>query len=208
MALPTPAVYAPALTSDRLQMVANWLLDELQATEDDLIRATDTRWTKGCTTFGRQHSRIVAEWKSRNHPWLGMLDASNALVFTIGEVPCRFSNDDPDNPSKKAVLEINPYQRAFAEFFSPELPVRYCFVVDRGMDGLADPYVVLHGLSDSNQIVCRWVSDSVPAFRVETENKPDAVDVQKRPLSARQPGEVSDEQGQQRTEDGDTSESV
>jgi hypothetical protein len=204
MALPTPAVYAPALTADRLQKVAGWLLDELQATEDDLTRPTDTRWTKGCTTFGRQHSRIVAEWQSRNHPWLGMLDASNALVFTIGEVPCRFSNDDPDNPSKKAVLGVNPYQRAFAEFFTPELPVHYCFVVDRGMDGLADPYVVLHGLSDSNQIVCRWVSDSVPAFRVATESQPAAVEVQKRALSAKHLGEVL-EQDPQRTEDGDTS---
>jgi hypothetical protein len=124
MTLPTPAVYSPDLTADRLQTVANWLLDELQATEDDLVRATDTRWTKGCTTFGRQHSRVVAEWQSRMHPWLGMLDTSKALVFTIGEVPCRFSNDDPDNPSKKAVLEINPYQRAFAEFFSAELLLR------------------------------------------------------------------------------------
>jgi hypothetical protein len=207
MTLPTPAVHSPDLTADRLQTVANWLLDELQATEDDLVRATDTRWTKGCTTFGRQHSRVVAEWQSRRHPWLGMLDTSKALVFTIGEVPCRFSNDDPDNPSKKAVLEINPYQRAFAEFFSAELPVRYCFVVDRGMNGLADPYVVLHGLTEDNQVVCRWVSDAVTAFRVEAGIQPAAVDIPKRTLSPKQLGDVPDE-GQQQTKAGDTPESV
>ena len=36
MTLPLPAVFNPALSSDRLQEVATWLLDELYATEDDL----------------------------------------------------------------------------------------------------------------------------------------------------------------------------
>ena len=62
MTLPLPAVFNPALSSDRLQEVATWLLDELYATEDDLSRSTDNGYTRGCTTFGRQRSRIVA-WR-------------------------------------------------------------------------------------------------------------------------------------------------
>ena len=57
MSLPLPAVFNPALSSDRLQEVATWLLDELYATEDDLSRSTDNGYTRGCTTFGRQRSR-------------------------------------------------------------------------------------------------------------------------------------------------------
>jgi hypothetical protein len=47
MTLPLPAVFNPALSSDRLQEVATWLLDELYATEDDLSRATDNGYTRG-----------------------------------------------------------------------------------------------------------------------------------------------------------------
>ncbi|HET7331216.1 hypothetical protein [Dyella sp.] len=206
MTLPTPAVYAPELTADRLQPVANWLLDELQATQDDLVRSTDTAWTKGCTTFGRQHSRIISEWQSGKHAWLGILDTSKALVFTIGGVPCRFSNDDPDNPSKKAVLEVNPHQRAFAEFASSDQPVRFCFVVDRGMDDLADPYVVLHGLSDENVVLCRWVSDAASAFRSEMGTQPAAVEVQKTKLAPKQPEKIDESQSQ--ASDGNAPESL
>jgi len=194
MTLPLPAAYAPELTADRLQTVANWLLDELQATHDDLVRTTDTAWTKGCTTFGRQHSRIIAEWQSGRHSWLGLLDPSKALVFTIGGVPCRFSNDDPENPSKKAVLEVNPHQRAFVEFVAADRAVRFCFVVDRGVDGIADPYVVLHGLSEENVVLCRWVSDAVPAFRLEVDLKPAPVEVPKAKLGPKRsdPSEAGD----------------
>ena len=78
----------------------SWLLEELYATEDDLSRSTDNGYTRGCTTFGRQRSRIVAEAASGNHAWLGLPNGNNDVVFTIGCVPCRFSNDDPANPSK------------------------------------------------------------------------------------------------------------
>ena len=52
MILPLPATFNPVLTSERLQMVADWLLEELYATEDDLSRFTDSGYTKGCTTLG------------------------------------------------------------------------------------------------------------------------------------------------------------
>jgi hypothetical protein len=193
MTLPLPAVYAPQLSAQRLQVVADWLLEEFYATLDDLIRPTDTPYTKGCTTFGRQRSRVIAEWRSGEHSWLGMLDAGNAIVFTIGGVPCRFSNDDPNNPSKAAVLEANPYQRSFAEFISADKPERYCFVIDRGVDGLAEPYVALLGYSVDNALMCRWVSDSVTAFGIEMGIEPRAVDVPKAKLGPKKP-EVDDKQ--------------
>ena len=117
--------FNPALSSDRLQEVATWLLDELYATEDDLSRSTDNGYTRGCTTFGRQRSRIVAEAASGRHAWLGLPNGNNDVVFTIGGVPCRFSNDDPANPSKDAVLTANRYQTEFLEFASPGEPGRF-----------------------------------------------------------------------------------
>ena len=108
------------------------MLDELYATEDDLSRPTDNGYTRGCTTFGRQRNQIIAEVLSARHAWLGLPNSNNDLVFTIGGAPCRFSNDDPSNPSKDAVLTVNRYQTDFLEFAADSEPARFCFIIDRG----------------------------------------------------------------------------
>ncbi|KAB0583550.1 hypothetical protein F7Q92_07700 [Ideonella dechloratans] len=169
MTLPLPVAFNSALSSDRLQEVASWLLEEFYATEDDLSRRTDTGYTRGCTTFGRQRSRIVAEVASGKHHWLGLSNGNNDLVFTIGGVPCRFSNDDPVNPSKKAVLTANRHQMGFLEFASPGEPGRFCFIIDRGQDGAGEPRVELLGFTPSDEVACRWVSDTVRVLRMEGE---------------------------------------
>ncbi len=167
MNLPLPASFNSELSSDRLQSVAQWLLDELYATEDDLSRSTDSGYTRGCTTFGRQRSRILAEALAGNHTWLGLSNSSNDIVFTVGGVPCRFSNDDPSNPSKDAVLTANRYQLDFLEFATKGEPGRFCFVIDRGHDGSAEPRVEFLGFAPSGEVACRWVSDTVRVLRLE-----------------------------------------
>lgn len=167
MNLPAPAIFNSALTSDRLEMVSQWLLEELYATEDDLVRPTDDSYSRGCTTFKRQKNRIVAEANSGRHAWLGLLSSSNALVFTVGNVPCRFSNDNPSSPSKDAVLTANRYQMDFLEFATPGEPGRFCFIIDRGHDEASDPRVEFLGFTPSDEVACRWMSDSVRVLRVE-----------------------------------------
>ena len=135
MILPSPSVFNRELLSDRLETIACWLLEELHITEDDLSRPTDDSYTRGCATFGPQKNRIIMEALSRRHTWLSLLNSKNDLVFTIGGVPCRFSNDDPVNPSKNAVLTTNRYQMHFLEFAADSEPARFCFVVDQSHDG-------------------------------------------------------------------------
>lgn len=167
MNLPAPAIFNSTLTSDRLELVSQWLLEELYATEDDLVRSTDDSYSRGCTAFKRQKNRIVAEANSGRHAWLGLLNSSNALVFTVGNVPCRFSNDDPSSPSKDAVLTANRYQMDFLEFATPGEPGRFCFIIDRGHDEASDPRVEFLGFTPSGEVACRWMSDSVRVLRVE-----------------------------------------
>jgi len=167
MNLPLPTSFNPELSSDRLQSVAQWLLEELYATEDDLSRSTDSGYTRGCTTFGRQRNRILAEALSGNHAWLGLSNSNNDIVFTVGGVPCRFSNDDPSNPSKDAVLTANRYQLDFLEFATKGGPGRFCFIIDRGHDGAAEPRVEFLGFAPSGEVACRWVSDTVRVLRLE-----------------------------------------
>jgi hypothetical protein len=180
MTLPPPVTFKPELSAGRLEMVSQWLLDELYATEDDLSRATDSGYTRGCTTFGRQKNRIVAEVLSGRHAWLGLLNGNNDLVFTIGGVPCRFSNDDPSNPSKDAVLTANRYQMDFLEFATKGDPARFCFVIDRGHDGDAEPRVEFLGFTPGDEVACRWVSNAVRVLRVEgAQSLPRPIDVAK-----------------------------
>lgn len=167
MTLPLPSAFNPELRADRLELVSQWLLDELYATEDDLSRPTDSGYTRGCTTFGRQKNRIIAEALSRRHGWFGLSNSNNDIVFTIGGVPCRFSNDDPSNPSKDAVLTANRYQMDFLDFALKGEPGRFCFIIDRGQDGNAEPRVEFLGFTPSGEVACRWVSNAVRVFRLE-----------------------------------------
>jgi hypothetical protein len=160
------------------------LLDEFYATEDDLSRRTDNGYTRGCTTFGRQRNRIIAEALSGRHPWLALINSNNDIVFTIGDVPCRFSNDDPSSPSKDAVMTANRFQMEFIDFATVGEPARFCFIVDRGHEGAAEPRVEFVGFTPSGDAVCRWVSNSVRVLRLEgQETLPQPVDVAK-PLVA------------------------
>jgi hypothetical protein len=170
MTLPPPATFHAELLPDRLEAVAQMLLDELYATEDDLSRATDSGYTRGCTTFGRQRSRIMMEASSGQYGWLSLSNSSNDIVFSIGGVPCRFSNDDPSNPSKDAVLTANRYQMDFLEFSAEGEPGRFCFIIDRGLNGASEPRVEFLGFTPSGEVACRWVSNAVRVLRLDGQS--------------------------------------
>lgn len=179
MTLPAPSDFNSELQGERLEAVSQWLLDELYATEDDLSRSTDSGYTRGCTAFGRQRNRIIAEAVSGKHGWLGLPNSNNDIVFTIGGVPCRFSNDDPSNPSKDAVLTANRYQMDFLEFATPGEPGRFCFIIDRGHDGASEPRVEFLGFTPSGEVACRWVSNAVRVLKLEGQALAQSVPVAK-----------------------------
>lgn len=140
--------------------VADWFLDEWHATEDDLVRDTDSPYTRGTTRFGRQRQRILNEHLKGIHDWLGVENSANDLVFSIGGVPCRFSNDDASAPTKRAVLEMHRFQMPLLEIAEPGEAVRFCFVIDRIDDDETKPSVSLLGFASTNDLVCQWRSDS------------------------------------------------
>lgn len=158
MDLRKPSDFQPALSDDRLAVVAAWLMEEWAATEDDLVRETDSPYTRGTTCFGRQRTRILNEYLGGRHPWLGIENSANDLVFSIGGVPCRFSNDSLVAPSKRAVLEAHRFQLPLIEDAQPGEAVRFCFVVDRGIEEDGEPRIELLGFTAGDELVCRWRS--------------------------------------------------
>lgn len=158
---PLPSVFCAQFAVERLALISSWLLDELYATEDDLVRDTDNRYTRGCTAFMRQRNRILKEVASGGYPWLGVRNNGNDLVFTVDGIPCRYSNDDPDNPTKDAVTMAGRHQASFLDFEDSGRPSRFCFVVDRGYEGFSDPRVEFLGFNAYGTLMCQWVSNSV-----------------------------------------------
>ncbi|MEO7067395.1 MAG: hypothetical protein ABI114_10840 [Rhodanobacter sp.] len=183
MNLPLPSAFKAALSSDRLETVSRWLLEEFYATEDDLSRSTDSGYSRGCTAFDRQRNRILAEERSKKHSWLGLVDSGFALVFSIGDVPCRFSNDDPLNPTKSAVVATNRYQMAFLEFAADDHPGRFCFVIDRGTDGTDEPRVEFLGFKASGDVACRWSTNTVRVFHSVDAPAAPSVEIGKPPVT-------------------------
>jgi hypothetical protein len=158
MLITKPSDFQPVLRDELLATVAGWLMDEWSATEDDLVRETDSAYTRGTTCFGRQRQRILKEYLSNAHPWLGIENSANDLVFSIGGVPCRFSNDSLTAPTKRAVLEAHRFQLPLIEDAEPGQAVRFCFVVDRGIDERGEPRIELLGFTATDELVCRWRS--------------------------------------------------
>jgi hypothetical protein len=150
-----------ALEEPHLIQIAAWLLEEWRATEDDLVRDTDTSYTRGTTRFGRQKQRISLEHASGRHEWLKVENNGLDIVFSINGIPCRFSNDNVDAPKKRAVLEVHPFQMSLLDEAEPGDAARFVFVLDQSLDETSEPTVNLLGFSTSGQEVCRWTSGSL-----------------------------------------------
>lgn len=149
------------MKEEYLRLVASWLLEEWYATEDDLVRDTDTPYTRGTARFGRQQKRFWLEYQSGKHKWLRVLNNSLDIVFEINGIPCRFSNDSVDSPKKRAVVEVHQHQISFLEEAQPGEAARFVFVLDPGISESSEPRVVLLGFSSGGEEVVRWTSGGV-----------------------------------------------
>lgn len=179
MSLPHPSHYHAALNTERLAYISRLLLTELADIERLMSSDVDDGYTRGCPIFGRQKNRIKLEARLGKVEWLSIVSPGNDLVFAIDSIPCRFSNDDPDSPSKDAVVLANRHQMSFFEDFDRGVPKRFCFVVDRGANENEDARVVFLGYDESNVLRCRWTSDSVRTLQVLDSTVPAATQLPK-----------------------------
>jgi hypothetical protein len=180
MTLSLPSDFQPALAHERLSQVASWLLEEWSATQDDLVRETDSSYSRGTTTFDRQKNRIINECRKGQYNWLGIVNGANDLVFSIGGINCRFSNDSAKMPKKRAVLETHRFQMSLLDSTAPGHAARFCFVIDRGPTESSDRHVELLGYSSANELVCRWSSATMVRTLVGINDiRPEPIEIAK-----------------------------
>lgn len=182
MSLPLPEVFHAALRSDRLEIIADILIAEHFTTATDLHSEFDDGYTRGCTRFGRQKNRLKSVALSGQYDWLELRHAGNDLVFTIGDIPCRFATDDPANPTKPAVREATPIQQSFFDEVENGTPCKFCFILDGGYAESDDPRVVFLGEDATGVVKCQWMSDGMKALHSVSVNTPPAKDIGRAPV--------------------------
>lgn len=97
-----PSEYHPDLSEDRLNCVAQIMLDIIEDSKDKAkeIGYVDS-WGVGCLCFSRLKNKLVEVIKSKKYMWLTLTKGGMDYVFNIGSVSCRYFRDDLESPAKK-----------------------------------------------------------------------------------------------------------
>ncbi|BDB30632.1 hypothetical protein Tamer19_47430 [Cupriavidus sp. TA19] len=193
MNLPLPDHFHAALAADRLSIIGDMLIAEHFSTATDLQSEFDDGYSRGCTRFARQKNRLRSVALSGEYDWLQLLHAGNDLVFSIGGIPCRFTTDDPSNPTKPAVLSVTPVQQSFFDAVDgDDEPCKFCFILDGGYEEAEDPRVVFLGEDIRGQVRCQWISNATKALHIVAANTPPAKDVGRAPVGPKRADSDSD----------------
>ncbi len=151
---------APALTSDRMSLIAEILI---RVRQDALAifdpEKGDSSWGFGCVVYDRCRNTIVKA--ATQHKWLGILDHSLHFVFTVGGVPIRFENGDSEHPKprhlRRRSKELKAQQLAF-EALGPDFPIegRWRIIYETNDETMAVDEVVLVQVNGESEILNAW----------------------------------------------------
>ncbi len=146
-----PWDYHPDLTEERLVAAARLIADGRQvAVELFDEEAGDNGWTLGCRAFQFARARILRAVDHDTYSWLGVIDRSLQLIFTIGEVPVRIYRGEAEEPTDRTRRQSLNELRQLAFSFDERDEGRdlaYRFAVETDIDGsvLAVKFVGLQG---------------------------------------------------------------
>lgn len=151
MAKTFPWDYHSDLTEERLIAIAKLIAEGRQlAVELFDEEAGDNGWTLGCRAFQFGRARILRAVDEATYPWLGVIDRTLQLIFTIGEVPIRIYRGEAEEPTdrtqRQSLNELRQLGFSFDERDEGrELAFR--FAVETDVEGyvLAIKFVGLRG---------------------------------------------------------------
>lgn len=99
-----PSEVAPELSADRLQLIAQRMLDVLHDALADTQTEDDCAYTRGSLVWGRIRNSLLRLIRSRRYRWLSLRHSGNDLVIGIGPHVARFFVDDHLSPRKLRVF--------------------------------------------------------------------------------------------------------
>ena len=151
MAKNYPWEYHSELTADRIVAVARMIVDGRQtAVELFDEEAGDNGWTLGCRAFQFGRARILRAVDNGTHDWLGVIDRTLQLIFTIGEVPVRIYRGEAEEPTHRTMRQSLNELRQLGFSFDErdegrELAFRFAVETDIEGSVLAVKFVGLRG---------------------------------------------------------------
>ena len=146
-----PWEYHADLTEERLVEIAKLIVAgrnaaiELQAEDEG-----DNGWTLGCRAVQFARHRILTAAANGTLPYLGIIDPSLGLVFTIGQVPVRIYRGDADDPTDRTLRQSNTELHQLGFIFDDlddASELAYRFAIETDFDGsvLSVHFVGLRG---------------------------------------------------------------
>ena len=177
MASAHPMSFYPELTNDRLRVIAVKLLDIRYTTVQELNSPYDDNYTRETAVFGRSRNMLIdLSLDNIQHDWISLKHAGMDVTFNIGQVPCRFFRDDPNNPEKAGFFKRNAVDDLFAN--DDQHPVLWRFVVEKALTEDDEDRVFFVGYNIYQEKISEWMyRASTPTLHAVDDDVPTAADI-------------------------------
>lgn len=150
-----PMTFYPELSDDKLRVIADKLLDIRYSTFQEMNSPYDDNYTRETAVFGRSRNMLIALAMGRQYNWMSLKNAAMDVTFNIGNVPCRYFRDDPNNPEKAGFFKRNAVDDLFA--LDDGHPVMWRFVVERALNEDDEDRVFFAGYNVYQEKVSEWM---------------------------------------------------
>jgi hypothetical protein len=185
MTLPVPSSSYSELSSDRLQLIAESLLDLRFDTLKQMSTEYDGPYTQETAVFGRSRAMLISMALSGKYEWMTLSHAGMDVTFNIGSVPCRFFRDDPDSPAKGGFFRRNAVDSLFAP--DDTSPVMWRFIVEMALSEEDEDSVVFAGYNVYQEKVSEWVYEGgTTALHSVGKEVPQAAEIRAASVSVRE----------------------
>ncbi|MFS1290234.1 hypothetical protein ACLRDI_21195 [Pseudomonas piscis] len=130
-----PSEISSSLTSARLSVIAERILDVL----DDALRTASTEldcsYARGTLSWARIKNALVLLANSNQYPWLSIRHSGNDLLLGIGNEIVRFFLDDHENPKKMRVLNPTNSEAKQLQLFQEDAHSEFLwrFIIERAL---------------------------------------------------------------------------
>jgi hypothetical protein len=171
-----PTAFYPELSDDRLRVIAVKLLDIRYSTFREMNSPFDDNYTRETTVFGRSKNMLIDLAMGRQYGWISLKHAAMDVTFNIGQVPCRFFRDDPNNPEKAGFFKRNAVDDLFA--LDDGHPVMWRFVVEKALTEDDEDRVFFVGYNVYQEKVSEWMyRASAPTLHAIDQEIPTAAEI-------------------------------
>lgn len=151
----------PDLTEERLNIIAEGLLNIRHDTHAELATQLDDNYIRGCATFGRQRQYLIQLAQSGRYDWLTLASPAMDTTINIGAIPVRFFTDDHDSPKKRGFFRRNEVDQLFSS--DDQKAVMFRFVVEPAVTEEGEDQVFFLGYNVFQEIVVEWRHNPMPA---------------------------------------------